>query len=361
MLKTIPVQLKENSYEIKIGHGCFKKILKYLNPLKLGNYGIVIVSSKVYDLYKNLIKNTFKAKDFKIIKVINGEKLKSRKWLFHVINEILKTDTWGRKIFILCLGGGTVGDLGGFVASMYKRGVPYLHIPTTLLAQIDASIGGKTAIDLNEAKNILGSFYQPKTVIIDPNFLTTLSKKELKQGIAEAIKYGLIIDEDFFYFLKKNHKRIEDLDPASISKLIHTCASIKAKIVEKDEKEIKGLRTILNFGHTLGHALESSLKYQKISHGEAIAIGMIFATKLSYFLGKCDKNVVNEVIEMIKLFKIPTKINFDYISLYKSLTYDKKFVSGKIRMVLIKKIGEVEVVEGISPEKIKKILKTFSI
>ncbi len=360
MLRTIPVKLKKNSYEIKIGHSYFKEIPKYIKPLDLGNYGIVIVSSKVYNLYKNLIQSTFKTKDFKIIKVINGEKLKSQKWLFNVINEIVQTDTWSRRVFILCLGGGTVGDLGGFIASIYKRGIPYVHIPTTLLAQIDASIGGKTAIDLNEAKNILGAFYQPKTVIIDTQFLATLPKKELKQGLAEAIKYGLIIDKDFFHFLKENHKKIWELDPASISNLIYTCAKIKAKIVEKDEKETKGLRTILNFGHTLGHALESSLKYNKISHGEAVAIGMIFAAKLSYFLKKCDKKVVDDVIEIIKLFKIPTNIKYDYISLYKSLTYDKKFISGKIRMVLIKKIGEVEVVEGISPQIIKKTLKSFS-
>ncbi|RLC33488.1 MAG: 3-dehydroquinate synthase, partial [Candidatus Nealsonbacteria bacterium] len=255
---------------------------------------------------------------------------------------------------IACLGGGTIGDLGGFAASIYKRGIPYIQIPTTLLAQIDSSIGGKTAIDLNIAKNILGSFYQPKAVFIDPIFLKTLPLPEIKQGLAEIIKYGVIKNKDFFFFLKKNYKKILKLDKACILKIINICAGMKAQIVSQDEKEKKGLRTILNFGHTLAHALESSLRYKKLSHGEAVSLGMLYAAQLSYHLGKCNKKCLEEILQMIKLFGLPYRISFDPLSLYKSLCYDKKFISGKIRMVLVKEIGRVKVVENINPNSVKK-------
>lgn len=357
-MKVIPVKLKQNPYTIYIDYNLTKKIPFYIKRLNLGNFGLVITSFQIYSLYKKMIANTFgDKKRYKIIKVIDGERAKSKKWLFKVIEEIIKTDSWDKKLFIVCLGGGVVGDLGGFVASIYKRGIPYIQIPTTFLSQIDSSIGGKTAIDLTAAKNILGSFYQPKAVFIDPIFLTTLSSREIKQGIAEAIKYGLIKNRDFFNFLKNNHKKIIRLDPFCILKIISVSATIKAKIVEEDEKEEKGLRTILNFGHTFAHALESSLKYRKISHGEAVALGMSYAAALSFLLKKCDKKTFKEVLGIIRLFLLPTRIKFNPLTLYKSLSYDKKFISGKIRMVLLKKIGQVEVTEGISPQKIKKALK----
>ena len=355
-MKTISVNLGKGSYSINIDYNLIKHIHKHIQKLNIGNFGIIITSPDIYSLYKKLIKTSFPNKYYKIITVANGESAKSKKWFFNVIDEIFKLDGLNKKIFILCLGGGTIGDLGGFVASIYKRGIPYIQIPTTLLSQIDSSIGGKTGIDLKDAKNILGSFHQPKAVFIDPSFLATLPIKEIKQGLAEAIKYGVIKDKNFFNFLKQNHENIMKLEPSSISKIIFICAKIKAKIVEKDEKEEKGLRTILNFGHTFGHALESSLQYKKISHGDAISIGMLYAAHLSLLLKKCDKKGAQELLEIIKNFKLPTGIEFDKTSVYKSITYDKKFISGKIRMVLLRKIGEVEVIEDISPQKIKKTM-----
>jgi len=279
--------------------------------------------------------------------------------LLKVVEEIVKADGWGKRLFLICLGGGTVGDLGGFAASIYKRGIPYVQIPTTLLSQIDSSIGGKTAIDLNEAKNILGTFYQPRAVFIDPAFLTTLPASEIKQGLAEAIKYGAIKDKRLFYFLKNNHKEIKELKPSYVLRLILACAAIKAKIVEEDEKELKGLRTILNFGHTLAHALESTLAYKKITHGQAVSLGMLYATTLSYLMKKCSRHDLQEISQIIKIFSLLAKISFNPLTLYKSLSYDKKFISGKIRMVLLKKIGQVEVVDGIPLPKIKKTLNVF--
>jgi len=358
--KAIQVKLKENPYTIHIGYNLLKSLPDQIKKLNLGNFGIIVTSDKIYSLYRKSIADIFGSKNYKTVKVIDGERAKSKKWLFFIIEEIVKADKLNRRMFIICLGGGTIGDLGGFAAAIYKRGIPYVQVPTTLLAQIDASIGGKTAIDLKEAKNILGAFFQPKAVFIDPAFLTTLARKELKQGIAEAIKYGVIKDKDLFYFLKNNHKKIMALEPRSIMKLISVCAGIKAKIVAADEKENKGLRTILNFGHTFAHALESSLKYRKITHGEAVSLGMLFAAELSLCLRKCTKKEVGQIQKIIKLYSLPARIKVDPKTLYKSLIYDKKFISGRIRMVLLKRIGQVQVVEGIRPKNILKILAFFS-
>jgi 3-dehydroquinate synthase len=359
-VKTIPVKLKDNPYNIYIGHNLTKSIPAYLKELNVGNFGIIVTSTKIYSLYKKLINNTFKGKNYRVVKVVDGERAKSKKWLFSIIDEIVKVDKLKQKVFVICLGGGTIGDLGGFAAAIYKRGIPCIQVPTTLLGQIDASIGGKTAIDLPVAKNILGAFHQPKAVFIDPKFLTTLARREMNQGLAEAIKYGVIKDKNFFYFLKNNSKKILSLEPKSIMKLISVCAAIKAKIVTQDEKETKGLRTILNFGHTFAHALESSLKYRKISHGEAVAIGMLFAAQLSLSLGKCSRLCAQEISEIINLYSLPSRVKINPRDLYQSFIYDKKFVSGKVRMVLLRQIGRVEVVEGILPQKIKKILGFFT-
>jgi len=356
----IKLNLRENSYNIYLGHNIIKKVPFYIRKLNLGNFGLVITSSKIYYLHKKTIRAAFRNKNYKVITVADGEGAKSKKWLFYIIKEALKADGWNKRLFIVCLGGGTIGDLGGFAASIYKRGIPYIQIPTTLLGQIDSSIGGKTGIDLDQAKNILGAFYQPRAVFIDPGFLTTLSAREIKQGMAEAIKYGVIKNKRFFYFLKNNHKKIMDLEPSCILKVISVCAQIKAKIVTEDEKEKKGLRTILNFGHTFAHALESTLNYKKISHGEAVALGMIYAAKLSLLLKECSKEDVREISEIIELFSLPAKVSFSRSALYKSLIYDKKFISGKVRMVLLKEIGKVKVKEGIPLQKMGTVLSKIT-
>jgi len=356
-IKKIRVNLKHAPYTIYIGKDIFKKIPSYLNKLKLGNFGIVITSPKIYSLYRKAIQSNFGSKNFKIIKVADGEIAKSQNWLFKVIDGIIRSDDYKCRPFIVCLGGGTIGDLGGFVAAIYKRGIPYIQVPTTLLAQIDSSIGGKTAIDLPAAKNILGAFYQPKAVFIDPAFLSTLPLAQFKEGLAEVIKYGVIKDAVFFRFLKANHRKIFMSDSSCILKILSTCTKIKAKIVEEDERETKSLRTILNFGHTFAHALESSLKYRKISHGQAVSLGMIYAGKLSLLRRKCSKKALVELIDTLKLFSLPISITFDLAKTYKSLIHDKKFISGKIRMVLLRKIGKVEVSEDIRPHDLKRTFK----
>ncbi|MCF7872944.1 MAG: 3-dehydroquinate synthase [Candidatus Omnitrophica bacterium] len=356
----IQVKLKNNPYPIIINENLKKNLSSLIEKYNLGNFGFVITSPKVYKLYKKIIKDNFSSKKFKIIVTANGEKAKSKYWLFTIIKKIIKTDKTTKNPFIICLGGGTIGDLGGFVASIYKRGIPYIQVPTTLVGQIDSSIGGKTAIDLPEAKNILGSFYQPKAVLIDPSFLKTLSKKDFKEGLAEAIKYGLIKDRELFFLIKNNPKKIINLDALLINKIIYKSAKIKARIVEEDEKEKKGIRTILNFGHTFAHGLESASKYKRISHGKAVAIGMFYAAHLSKQLGKCSNKIIEEIQAILKLYNLPIKIQFNPQELLKAISYDKKFTTGKIRMVLIQKIAKVEVSDKITTQNLKKSFKKIN-
>jgi len=359
-VKIVRVGLKENSYNIYVGYNVVKDVPRYIKENNLGNLGIIITSNRVYSLYKDLIKKIFKGSNYRVVCVADGEAAKSRKWLFEVIKKTIDADDWNKKIFIICFGGGTVGDLGGFVASIYKRGIPYIQIPTTLLSQIDASIGGKTAIDLKEAKNILGTIYQPKAVFIDPSFIKTLPSLQFKEGMAEVIKYGVIKRKDFFDFLKNKHKEITSLTPEHILKLIYVCAKIKADIVSSDEKETKGIRTILNFGHTFAHAVETCLGYEKVSHGAAVSLGMIYAAQLSLFLGECKKEDVEEIKNIIKLYELPSRIKFNPTTFCEAMSYDKKFISGQVRMVLLKSIGAVSVTDGIPFKNITKTLKKFA-
>lgn len=359
-MKTIKVKLSDNSYNINIGLNLFKNILYSINRLNIGNFAVIVTSKSVSSCYKRLIQKSFKGIQNKIIIVPDGENAKTKDCLFKIIDGILKAEDKGRKIFLVCLGGGTVGDVGGFAASIYKRGIPYVQIPTTLLSQIDASIGGKTAIDLREAKNILGSFYQPKAVFIDPVFLRTLAKKELKEGLAEAIKYGIIKDKSLFYFLKNNYQKVLSLQPFAMLKVIETCVKIKAKIVEEDELEKKGIRTILNLGHTFAHAIEAAAKYKKISHGAAVSVGMLYAAYLSYSLGICDCQEINEIKDILSKLMLPTKTNIDYREIYKTMKYDKKFIRGAFRFVALRKIGKVEVRDNISKDLVVNTLRKFA-
>ncbi|MDD5070501.1 MAG: 3-dehydroquinate synthase [Candidatus Omnitrophica bacterium] len=356
-MKIINLRLSENPYNIYLGQGAFNQIDQYVRKNNIGNLGIVVTSRKVFKLYQPLIESALpKKKGYSIVTVCDGEPAKSKEWLFKIISQIIKYDLWNKKPFIVCLGGGTVGDLGGFAASIYKRGIPCIQVPTTLLAQVDSSVGGKTAIDLKQAKNIIGSFYQPKAVFVDTNFLATLPRKEVREGLAEVIKYGVIADKDLFYLLRDKVDDVLNLDKAVISKIVYTCLKIKAKIVQADEKESLGIRTILNFGHSFGHALEASLGYSKLTHGKAVSIGMVYAGYLSYLLGKTSKQTVLEISKLALKLGLPIIVKFDSDKVYQAMTYDKKFISGKARMVLLEKIGQVSVGSNLPLTMIKKAI-----
>jgi len=359
-MKRIDVKLKDGAYPIIIAPGLIDRLGATITRLAPGNYSIIVTCRKVYSLYGARIKRSLAGIKSSFVILPDGEAAKTRENLFKIIQAAINHDGWGKKIFITALGGGTVGDVAAFAASIYKRGVPCVNIPTTLLAQIDSSIGGKTAIDMKEAKNIVGTFYQPRAVLIDPVFLRTLKKSEIRQGLAEAVKYGVIADRVLFNLLYKKSADALRLDYATIKAVIYRCAAIKARVVARDPLEKRGLRTILNFGHTLAHALETCVKYQKLPHGEAVAIGMVYAAELSLYLGLCSAAAVEEVKNVLRSLGLPVKAPMPAKRLLFTIRYDKKFISGRARMVLMRSIGRVEVIEPVAYAAITRTLKKFA-
>ena len=357
IVKRIHISLKERSYDVLIGRGLIKKCADILKRLNIGRDAVVITNPKVKKLYGNILAGSLKRGGFSVrFEVVpDSERAKSIKSAYKLLEDIARYDQ-RRRIFIIALGGGVIGDLAGFVASIYKRGVPYVQIPSTLLAQVDSSIGGKTAIDLALAKNMAGSFYQPRIVISDTSLLNTLSKRELANGLAEIIKYGVIKDKRLFEFLEKNYSRALKRETAALDFLIAASVRIKADIVNKDELDKKGVRAILNFGHTIGHAIESAARYSNLyNHGEAISIGMTVASRIALALGLATRAEYARIEFLITNVGLPVKakgITFD--SLRNSYTRDKKFIYGKNRLILPVEIGKVKVVSGVPDSIIKK-------
>jgi 3-dehydroquinate synthase len=259
---------------------------------------------------------------------------------------------------VIAFGGGVIGDLAGFVASIYKRGIPYIQVPTTLLAQVDSSIGGKTAVDLAEAKNMVGAFYQPRLVLSDIGLLATLDLRQARAGLAEVIKYGLIKDKKLFHYLEKNYDKIIRRQQGALEFVVWRSSYIKARIVGQDEKEEKGLRTILNFGHTLGHALEAAGGYRRYNHGEAVAIGILLACALSRRLLLLDSSSCIRVEDLIKAVGLPVRIKNIPLNKIISAHYrDKKFIGARNRFVLLGGIGRAVVKQNIPLAAIKAVLK----
>jgi len=260
---------------------------------------------------------------------------------------------------ILALGGGVIGDLTGFVAATYQRGVPLIQIPTTLLAQVDSSIGGKVAVDHGQLKNKIGAFYQPRLVIADINTLRTLPANELANGLAEVIKSAVIRNKEFFAFLEKNLDRIKSLDEKALEEIVFQSVKIKAEIVEKDEKDL-GLRSILNYGHTIGHAIESVSDF-KVEHGRAIAIGMLAAARISNQMGILDKNELIRLKGVIEKADLPTEMpNLEVEKITRAMKHDKKVRQDKVRFVLLKSIGSVFITDEVSPSLVEEVLAGFN-
>lgn len=357
LMKKIEVQLegKKRSYPIVIGKNILSSLPRYFESLKLPRDLFIVTNNHIKKQYARWLKEALRKKNFtlKFYPTLDSEKAKSIASAVRLV-EALADYSRQRKIAVVALGGGVVGDLASFIASIYKRGVPLIHLPTTLLAQIDSSIGGKTAIDLALAKNLVGTFYQPRLVFCDLSFLLTLDKRQLRAGLAEALKYAIIKDRNLFYFLEENYRSILSKDLESLEHLVFECARIKAKIVASDEKEEKGLRTILNFGHTIGHAIEAAGNYERYSHGEAVAMGMFSACRISQNLGFLEAKICQRIIHLIAAIGFTQEITGireeDVLMAYR---LDKKFVGKVNRLVLIKDIAKPWVCQNI-PEKIIK-------
>ncbi|MBU4488895.1 MAG: 3-dehydroquinate synthase [Candidatus Omnitrophica bacterium] len=350
-MKEIKVNLGRNSYKIKIGHGILKKSGLYISRLNIGDNAVIITNPKINRLYGRTLRESLKKNGISVHTemVPDSETSKSPKTFFSLINKIAHADK-GKKPFIIAFGGGVVGDLAGFVAAVYRRGVPLIEIPTTLLAQVDSSIGGKVAIDAPFAKNMVGAFYQPSIVISDTSSLKSLPKREIKCGLSEIIKYSVIDSRSFFNFLSENIDSIIRLNKTKMEYTIKKCCAIKAKIVSKDEKDVKGVRAALNYGHTIGHAIESASGYTGLyNHGEAVAIGMLAAANISNKLGMLSEKDASSINSLVSRAGLPTKIkNIKLKKIMDAELHDKKFTEGVNAFVLPVRIGKVAVVKNIS-------------
>ncbi|MDA2920071.1 3-dehydroquinate synthase [Desulfobacterota bacterium AH_259_B03_O07] len=349
-MERIKVNLRkteDNSYEIVIGKKLLKKIPLELKKNNLAHSYAIITDSNVSSIYGKKLIEQFKKSKIKTILISfpAGEKSKNRGTKVIIENEMLKAGM-ARDSAVIALGGGVVGDVAGFVAATFNRGIPYVQVPTTLVASVDSSIGGKTGIDTLYGKNLIGAFHQPYRVYIDVETLTTLDKKEIREGLAEIIKYCVIRDEKLFGFIEKNMNKIFSYRPEILIPVIKKCCEIKGNIVELDEKE-SNLRKILNFGHTIGHAIENLLDY-KITHGESISMGMITEGKIALQLGILKREDLERLHNLLKKAGLPTRfpVRMDLKKMMATMKLDKKARRGKIEMVLPKKIGEMSETKG---------------
>ncbi len=359
----VNVKLGSNSYPIILGPGLLNtsKILfkKYIPKCKK----ILIVTDKgTPDKYrKTLLSNL---KNFKVTTIVfrSGEETKNLKNIDKLL-AILFKQKLSRDDCIIALGGGVVGDLSGFAASIFKRGIHFIQIPTTLLAQVDSSIGGKTGVNAREGKNMIGSFYQPRFVLIDPDTLNSLSVRDLFSGFAEVLKYGLIMNKNFFEWLEKNaYEMLFTRDIKLLTYAIKESCKCKALVVEKDEKE-KNLRAILNFGHTFAHAFESAQNYSKdLTHGEAVLIGMFIASHLSKKLGLLKEKELTRIVDLYNELNLHSELDYfftekDIPKLLGFMRQDKKIVGGKIKLVLLARIGKAMLKQSDLNTHVKKILQ----
>lgn len=361
-MKYVPLNLEDNSYKIVVGSEIFSEFVETIRRLRIGQDAVIITNPIIHKLHGRKLISRLKKSGFsvKVFDVPDGEKSKSVDVAVRLLAKIATHDV-KKKIFIIAFGGGVIGDLAGFVAAIYKRGIPYIQIPTTFLSQIDSSIGGKTGLDLAVGKNLVGAFYQPRLVFSDTALLSTLSQRQIKNGLAEAVKYGVICDKELFEYIARNYEQLFSCNSEVLMNVILSCSRIKAKIVMKDEKETRGIRTILNFGHTIGHAIEAAAKYNYYCHGEAIAIGMVVAADISYQLGLLKRKEALRIEKVLCDIGLPVRIEkVGLAEIIKTMGHDKKFQAGKNRFVLATKIGHVKIVEGVPLSVIKKAIKTYS-
>jgi 3-dehydroquinate synthase len=340
-MRTVTVSLGERSYPILIGAGLLRS-RELLAAQLSGRDAVLISNTVVAPLYAQLIKHSLEGQ--RVLEVIlpDGEQHKTLATASRVF-DVLIANRIGRDAVVLALGGGVVGDLAGFVAACYQRGVDLVQMPTTLLAHVDSSVGGKTAVNHPGGKNMIGAFHQPRAVIADTDLLQTLPDRELRSGLAEVIKYGLICDPAFFYWIEANVDALLARSPQALSHAIYRSCQIKAQIVARDERE-QGERALLNLGHTFGHAIESATGYVDWQHGEAVGTGMLIAAEMSQRLGNLDPSVVGRLRALLQRAGLPVDAPrigaaraFDYMSV------DKKVHAGRVRLVLLAGLGRAVV------------------
>lgn len=342
--QSVTVSLGPRSYEIKIGAGLLGGVGPSLAQLGFSGKAAVVTDRSIARLYGSTVTRSLKRSGFQTHAVVlpAGERAKTLRGVSVILDQLVK-HRFERGSLLVALGGGVVGDMTGFAASVYVRGIPFVQIPTTLVSQVDSSVGGKTGVNHALGKNLIGTFHQPHLVLIDPETLRTLPRREWLGGLAEVIKYGMIADEQFFDYLEQHTDNILRMDPNPIAHLIRRSCEIKAEVVAKDEREADR-RRILNYGHTIGHALEALGRYRSLIHGEAVAIGMVQEAELAHSMDLCGRDVITRQRSLIRRMGLPDALPpITSSALWGAMQRDKKVVRGRLHCVLPERVGQVAV------------------
>ncbi len=357
------IALRDRSYDVHIGSGIHNQLPHLVQKNNLRGIAIIVSQKSIWKHWGKIIETLLLQTGVKSVRYVvdpgkNSESMKSMANLSKLLELCANTGRRGDGVFLIALGGGVVGDLTGLAASIYKRGTPYIQIPTTLTGQVDSAIGGKTGIDLKSGKNLVGTIYQPSFVLVDPLFLSTLPKNYYIDGLAEVIKYAIIKSKPLFRFLETNVKQILNRDDILLEDIICQCVEIKAVFVSRDEMDRKGIRALLNFGHTFGHALEAGSGYGKYTHGKAVAIGMATACHLSLELSSIqNKTISSSICKLITAFGLPTRIlgRVNAAKVVAASKLDKKWSDGRNQFILLKDIGRAYVHQDVPEEIVKKV------
>ena len=359
-MQTISVPLQNRSYPIWIEKGLLTNLPELLKPMNQGQKWVIFSQNEIISLYGNSLCKGLKSAGFQVELVVlpDGEKAKSLNELEGIFSQLIGMGC-DRSSTFLALGGGVVGDATGFIAASFMRGVDYIQIPTTLLAMVDSSIGGKTGVNLPDGKNLVGAIWQPKAVVIDIELLKSLQEREITSAMGEVLKYGAILDRNLFEVVAENLNDILNLSkPELLTEVISRCAKLKADVVVEDERE-GGKRRILNFGHTIGHALETHFGFETLRHGEAVAYGMLAAGKLSNEDGRLEIEDFELLQTTIKKLPLPKLPEFDAENILKIMQRDKKVKDRKINFVLLEAIGKTVIVDSIEKESIIKAMESL--
>ena len=351
-MSTLTVELGERSYPIHIEANLLDSS-QFLAPYVSGKKAVIVTNDTLEPLFAETIKAAIPNNiEVEVITLPDGEQHKTLHSFEKVISRLMEIEA-ARDTTLIALGGGVIGDLTGFVAACFQRGIPFIQIPTTLLSQVDSSVGGKTAVNHPLGKNMIGAFYQPKAVFIDTLSLKSLPAREFAAGMAEVIKYGIIHDNTFFHWLEDNVETLRSQDPQHLKQAIYRCCQIKAEIVAEDEKE-SGVRALLNLGHTFGHAIEAEQGYGAWLHGEAVATGIVLACLVSEQKGWLDSSELRRVVDLLRAFDLPVEIppGMGLAEFNGHMRHDKKVKEGRIRFILPQGIGRAVVTDDVTDDEI---------
>jgi 3-dehydroquinate synthase len=352
--QTVRVELGPRSYDIQLGRGNLAEVGRFLKDRGKVTHALVITDENVHELHAIPAAESLVAAglDIALVAVPPGEASKSIEVAAGLWNGLLELGA-DRRSVVVAVGGGVVGDLAGFIAATYARGIRFLQVPTTLLAQVDSSVGGKVGIDLPAAKNMVGAFLQPLGVLIDTATLDTLPPREFVAGLGEVAKYGLSLDAEFFAYLQSHTAAILARDHQVLAEVIARCCRLKADVVQEDEREETGRRAVLNYGHTFGHAVETLTGYDQLLHGEAVAIGMMCAARLAEELGRVPSEFVVGQQKLLEAFGLPVRLpKLDRGKILKTMMHDKKVKHGRLQLVLPDRLGHVELVADVEESQI---------